>query len=150
LVRDRKRIGNGRAISVARRATFHGRRHVSRPTRDDNDGRLREPFRWIYAFLDAARQRQIGKANRADYAEIQAVRYAASLGTLRTEEELVNALHGRYIDRYEAEKLKNEGGGRSAEEWARKRLTAFIKENGINAGRLNGSSGDGQSASDSG
>jgi hypothetical protein len=75
--------------------------------------------------------------NRADHAEIQAVRYAASLGKLKTEDDLVAALYARYVERYEGEQLKLHGGGRSAEEWARKRLTEFIRKNGIDGARLN-------------
>ena len=42
---------------------------------------------WLDKFFDAA-----DMANRADHAEIQAVRYAASLGTLRTEEETARVM----------------------------------------------------------
>lgn len=74
---------------------------------------------------------------RADHAEIQAIRYGASLGKLRTEDQLVEALFARYIEKYESAKLKAEGGGRSAEEWARSKLVDFMRKNGIDRARLN-------------
>jgi hypothetical protein len=74
---------------------------------------------------------------RSDHAEIQAVRYAASLGKLRSVDDLVTALYGRYIEKYESDDLKSNGGGRSAEEWARKRLIEFMKDNNVDPARLN-------------
>lgn len=74
---------------------------------------------------------------RKDHAEIQAVRYAASLARLRTADELVVKLYAPYIEKYqEADRTAN-GGGRSSVEWARKKLTDFIDTNQITPERIN-------------
>jgi|GEM_PF-250563 len=74
---------------------------------------------------------------RRDNAEIQAVRYAASLATLRTVDELVTKLYAPYIEKYQEEERMRVGGGRTAVEWARKKLEEFIETNDIPTERLN-------------
>lgn len=74
---------------------------------------------------------------RKDHAEIQSVRYAASLAMLRTVDELVASVYGPYIANYCADELKKNGGGRTAEEWARTRLLQFLAQNSIDQDRLN-------------
>ena len=75
--------------------------------------------------------------NRADHAEIQAIRYAASLAKLRTVDQLVRVLYEPYVSRYCKDELKDEGGDRTAAEWARKKLQDFIRDNEIDAKQLN-------------
>lgn len=75
--------------------------------------------------------------NRKDHAEIQSVRYAASLAKLRTVDELVSNIYGPYIQRFCNEELQNKGGGRTAEEWARRKLDQFIRENDVDDSQLN-------------
>jgi len=74
---------------------------------------------------------------RKDHAEIQAVRYAASLARLRSVEELVLHLYAPFIDRYEQQERQQQAGGRSSSEWARKKLTDFMASNKIEPRRLN-------------
>jgi hypothetical protein len=74
---------------------------------------------------------------RWDHAEIQAVRYAASLAKLRTVDDLVVTLYANYIQRYQEEDLKRNAGDRTAAEWARKKLQDFIDDNNIRPERLN-------------
>jgi len=74
---------------------------------------------------------------RLDHAEIQSVRYAASLASLRTVDDLVTDIYGPYIARYAKQELESKGGGRTAEEWARKKLGDFMKDNKIDSARLN-------------
>jgi hypothetical protein len=74
---------------------------------------------------------------RKDNAEIQAVRYAASLATLRTIDDLVATLYGPYIRKFQPGQLAEEGGARSAEEWARKKITEFIRDNQIEPSQIN-------------
>lgn len=74
---------------------------------------------------------------RKDHGEIQAVRYAASLAKLRTIEDLVVTLYGPYISKFQPSQLAQEGGARSAEEWARKKITDFVQDNQIDLARLN-------------
>lgn len=72
---------------------------------------------------------------RRDNAEIQAVRYAASLAKLRTVDKLVTKLYAPYIESYGETERATLGGGRTAAEWARKKLEEFIQANEIE--RLN-------------
>lgn len=74
---------------------------------------------------------------RKDHAEIQSVRYAASLATLRSIDQLVSDIYGPYIKKFCAEELESEGGGRSADEWARKKLIEFIEDNQIERSQIN-------------
>lgn len=74
--------------------------------------------------------------SRADHAEIQSVRYAASLAALRTADELVIHLFAPYIRNY-VDMSKVDMGSRTAEEWARKKLTDFLKDNQIPDNRVN-------------
>ena len=74
---------------------------------------------------------------RRDNAEIQAVRYVASLATLRTIDELVVKLYAPYIERYQKVSSAENDGGRTAVEWARKRLSEFILQNQIAPERVN-------------
>lgn len=74
---------------------------------------------------------------RKDNAEIQAIRYAASLATLRTLDELVVKLYAPYIDKYQEEDRKKNAEGRSAVEWARKKLGEFIDTNAIGTEQIN-------------
>lgn len=74
---------------------------------------------------------------RKDNAEVQAVRYAASLATLRTVDELVVKLYAPFIEKYHEAERKALGGGRTAVEWARKKLGEFIDNNGIRPERVN-------------
>ncbi|MFH1465461.1 MAG: hypothetical protein ABIO70_13825 [Pseudomonadota bacterium] len=76
-------------------------------------------------------------AARKDNAEIQAVRYTASLATLRSIDEIVVMLYGPYIEGNETDEWKAQGGGRSATEWARKKLLDFIEANHIAPERVN-------------
>ncbi|MBI1311308.1 hypothetical protein GC176_08370 [bacterium] len=74
---------------------------------------------------------------RKDHAEIQAVRYAASLARLKTLEEIVTNLYGPYIAKYCREELESSGGTRTAEEWARKKLLEFMDANEIDRSWIN-------------
>ncbi len=74
---------------------------------------------------------------RKDHAEIQSVRYAASLARLRTADDLVMKLYAPYIERYQAQDHAANGGARSSVEWARKKLADFIDTNKIPAERIN-------------
>lgn len=69
---------------------------------------------------------------RKDHAEIQSVRYAASLAKLRTVDDLVLHLYAPYIQRHES--LPDT---RTAAEWGRKKLSDFILANDIDRTRLN-------------
>lgn len=75
--------------------------------------------------------------HRKDHAEIQAVRYAAGLAKLRSVDDIVTNLYGPYIARYQASELEREGGKRTAEEWARKKILEFMRDNDIDRDRLN-------------
>ena len=94
----------------------------------DNDGAL--------ILIEVKRDAKDVKARR-DNAEIQAVRYAASLATLKTVDELVVKLYAPYIEKYQDEDRKAHGGGRTAVEWARKKLREFIDQNDITPERVN-------------
>ena len=72
-----------------------------------------------------------------DHAEIQSVRYAASLATLKSQEDLVTRLYGPYIQKFGVDDLRNNGGARSPDEWARKKLGDFIRDNDINSASVN-------------
>jgi hypothetical protein len=74
---------------------------------------------------------------RKDNAEIQAIRYAASLAKLRTADELVVKLYAPYIEKYQQADRTANGGGRSSVEWARKKLGDFIETNEIAPERIN-------------
>jgi hypothetical protein len=74
---------------------------------------------------------------RKDNAEIQAVRYAASLARIRTADELVVKLYAPYIEKYQDADRTANGGGRSSVEWARKKLADFIDTNQIAPERIN-------------
>jgi hypothetical protein len=74
---------------------------------------------------------------RKDNSEIQAVRYAASLATLTSADELVVKVYAPYIERFRETERQAEAGGRSAVEWARKQLDTFIETNGIPVERIN-------------
>ena len=74
---------------------------------------------------------------RKDHAEIQSVRYAASLARLRTADDLVMKLYAPYIEKYREEDRAANAGGRSSVEWARKKLADFIDTNQIPAERIN-------------
>lgn len=74
---------------------------------------------------------------RKDNSEIQAVRYAASLATLTSADELVAKVYAPYIERYRDADRKDKGGGRTSVEWARKLLDNFIEENRIAPDRIN-------------
>jgi hypothetical protein len=74
---------------------------------------------------------------RKDHAEIQSVRYAASLARLRTADDLVVKLYAPYIEKYQDADHKANGGGRSSAEWARKKLGDFIDTNAIAPERIN-------------
>ncbi len=86
--------------------------------------------------IEVKRDAQDVRARR-DHAEIQAVRYAASLARLRTVDEIVVNLYAPYIESYEQEDRRNNGGGRSAAEWAHKKLSAFMVSNELDPTRLN-------------
>lgn len=74
---------------------------------------------------------------RKDHAEVQAVRYAASLARLRTADDLVVKLYAPYIEKYQEPDRTANGGGRSSVEWARKKLADFIDTNQIAPERIN-------------
>ena len=65
-------------------------------------------------------------ASRKDHGEMQAIRYAASVAKLRTIDDLVRELYAKYITDFEKEELAKMGGGRSAPEWARRKLEDFL------------------------
>src|SRR5690554_4145755 len=64
---------------------------------------------------------------RSEALEFQAIRYAASLATIKTPEELITKSLINYIKKYESE-LEGE---RTIEEIARKRLFSFFRQNNI-------------------
>ena len=74
--------------------------------------------------------------NRTDHAEIQSVRYAASLAALRTADELVIHLFAPYIRKF-VDTSKVDMGSRTPEEWARKKLTDFLNDNQVPSNRVN-------------
>jgi hypothetical protein len=74
---------------------------------------------------------------RKDNAEIQAVRYAASLATLRTIDDLVATLYGPYIHKFQPEQRAEDGGVRSADEWATKKITEFIRDKQLEPSQIN-------------
>lgn len=63
--------------------------------------------------------------SRKDFAEMQAVRYAASVAKLNTIEMLVQHMFAKYITDYDSKKL-NEAGGLTAEEFGRRKLKEFL------------------------
>jgi len=74
--------------------------------------------------------------SRVDHAEIQSVRYAASLAALRTTDELVIHLFAPYIRKF-VDTSKVDMGSRTPEEWARKKLTDFLNNNQVPSNRVN-------------
>lgn len=64
---------------------------------------------------------------RSETLEFQAIRYAASLATIKTPEELITKSLINYIRKYEGEPE----GERTIEEIARKRLFYFFRQNNI-------------------
>lgn len=76
-------------------------------------------------------------AGRKDHAEIQAIRYAASVAGMTRVDDIVANIHAPYVERYERDELAKQGGDRSASEWARKKLFEFMRDNNIEESRLN-------------
>jgi hypothetical protein len=64
-------------------------------------------------------------AARKEPVELQAVRYAASLATLKTPEQLVQKLFALYLKHA----VRGAGSDRTAEEEAKRRLSEFLTQN---------------------
>ena len=71
--------------------------------------------------------------SRTEALEFQAIRYAASLATIKTPEELITKTLINYIKKYEGEPE----GERTIEEIARKRLFSFFRKNNISTYNFN-------------
>jgi hypothetical protein len=68
-------------------------------------------------------------AARKEPVELQAVRYAASLATLKTPEDLVQKLFAPYLKRAAGGGNLRPDNGRTAEEEAKRRLSEFLTQN---------------------
>lgn len=71
--------------------------------------------------------------SRTEALEFQAIRYAASLATIKTPEELITKTLINYIKKYEGEPEDE----RTIEEIARKRLFSFFRKNNISTYNFN-------------
>ena len=69
-------------------------------------------------------------AARKEPMEFQACRYAASLATIRTPDDLVNKMFAHYVERHKEEFGKGE---RTPKEMARRKLDDFLKQNNAEA-----------------
>jgi hypothetical protein len=69
-------------------------------------------------------------ANRAEALEFQAVRYAASLATIRTVDGLVDRIFARYVQKYRSELDPGDlNKALTANEFATRKVTRFLEQN---------------------